>query len=488
LHLPAGPAVWANHAALGRFLLRLDKDCSWILRRVETVEFLDDARLERRTTIDIDCAKLRLFAAEAGIQDCDELPIPIADLPKALLLDVDVRDREGNAVSVAVSDRDSAAAQLQMLACLATLDVPSTAAQPAHKIDPATLNADIHQKLFAIAVNHPEPSERTGLEDPTFGGEVAYWNIHAGLTISQAEVDQWRSFFDYDEFAEYVLKFSIQYMLMTSLGVADHEVQMIKLRHVEAHKRLTKPTLADKLGVSSFFFLLDAPAAGRAAREHLRLVAPHGTFIDSIGFIALRDSPGAVGPRMRPPASIGRYQSRLTAERGVVYSKGVARASYTVIASLRPMVSQFVRPALYSVLASLLLLAGGLACQIRWGTLSHRENSVEAAVTVLLVFPSIASAYLAREGEHQVLTSLLGYPRIAVALSAVATVAAAAVVVAGADHFVIEVVWGCCTGVCFVVVALLACIHFACSRSYADVEATAEETEDLPILQASLPA
>lgn len=451
------------------------------MRRVETVTHLDAQRIERRTTLDIDCACLRDLARDAGGGNATTLLVPIALLPKGLLLDIDVRDKTGAVVPVSVSDRDSSAATALMLARLA--EIPG--------VDPAQLNPAIPQKLYDIASAMPKDDEddEDGASDwsaltEAHGDDVLVdlWRIDPSLTVSDADVEQWRDLFEDGEFSGLVLTFSLQYMLMSTIDVRDNDVCTIKLRHVEVSELDSNNTLAERLGLSAFYYLIDAPAVGRAAREHLRVVAPPGTFLQSVTLVDLSVDVESQYKHLVPAFGAGRFQSRVTPERAVIYSKGLPEGSYSVMVALRPALGGFVRPAIFSVGASLLLIVGGLWEEASRGVLTSGRFSIEAAVAILLIFPSLSTAYIAGEGEHELLRRLLTYPRVTLALSAIATVLAAGVVVIDVSRRATEIWWLVAAVVNALVLTLLLCIHTVSRRSEKSVRKDYRKTRsDRPV-------
>jgi hypothetical protein len=452
---------------LAYFLLDIHQDPSWILRRVETVTVLSAQRIERRTTLDIDCHDLRGRAVAAGITSLDRLPVALALPPKNLLLDIDVRDSRGAALPAAVSDRDSAAAELLMLARLSNVGV-----------DPSLLNPAIPQKLYDIAARMPSAEDVEALGTGGEGGDIFIdaWRLDHGLTVSRHDVDQWVALFDDDDFASLVITFSLQYMLISMIDTASEDVSIVKLRHVETAGEPPKSSLGERFGLVSFGYLVEAPAVGYAAREHFRFVAPPGMYLEGSILVDLGESPAMGASHIAPAISGTSYDLRTTPERVIVYSKGLLKGTYLALISMRADPVAFVRPALLSVLASLLLLVGGLWAELSTGVLSNGESSVEAAVAILLVFPSALSAYIIREGEHEILRYLLLYPRVAVTVSAAATIAASGAVVIEIPRRALEWTWATFAAINLVTFVLLVAINMLAVRSYKSTQASAART------------
>lgn len=423
--LPAGPVKWSGHEALGRYLLGLHRNVDWILRRVETVQLLDTERIQRSTTLDIDCVALAECARAAGVSlESDDagsvvLPIPLVILPKTLLLDIDVRDGQGQVVPVAVSDRDSAAAQLMMLARVKESGV-----------DPETLNLNVQQKFYDIAAQMPSEEDRQAIVGESLGDvTVDLWSLRPGLGISSEQVELYYTLFDDPELVDLALTFSVQYQLMVPVRVGSDSTAVLKFRHVEIVAKELIPSRKSRWGLESFGFLIDAPAISRAAREHFRVLAPPGTRLASVSLVTF--SEGAQGGPRTPSLSSTDYQTRTASDRAIVYTRRVIPGDYTALISLRPQRGGFVRPSLIALAGCFVLLAGGAVAQQFTGVLTRKDSNVEAAVAILAIFPSIMSAYIVREGEHPIVRKLLFYPRLAVLASAGCTLLASGAVVVG---------------------------------------------------------
>ena len=348
-------------------------------------------------------------------------------------------------------------------------------------MDPASLNPAVAQKLFDIAARMPTANE-VGLLTSPGSAVIKFWQIDESLTVSKSDVDQWTSFFDLDSFAGLVVRFSLQYMLTVMVDTSEDGVALLKFRHVEVSRFSSQRNVFQKLGIDSSYFLIEAPAAGRAAREHFRLIAPSGTFFESVTMVALSEYFDKGAGKPIPAVSSSSYQARLTPERTVVYTRNIAEDDYAVAVSMRPMLSAFVRPALYSVLASFLLLLGGFLTELKYSSLTNGSSSTGAAVAILLLFPSGVSAYLAREGEHEILKELLAYCRLVVALSGAVTILSAGFVVVHASHRAIEWCWAASAAYCFLVLLTLTVVFVASRQSYKSVAHDSREliSEDIP--------
>lgn len=201
----------------------------------------------------------------------------------------------------------------------------------------------------------------------------------------------------------------------------DGGVTLVKYRYVERESVMPRQSAFEKLCWKSSPTLIEAPAAGRAEREHLRLIAPPGLSVTDMWLARIGN-----GHQTQPSA--GRrptFQYRVALERGVLYSTGLERGTYIAIASLMPNATEFALPALIATLVSALMLLGGAWYQQASAVLADAQSTI----ALLLLAPSSVAAYLTRRGEHQLLGRLLRWPRVLVGLTAIGSLLSAAVIV-----------------------------------------------------------
>jgi|GEM_PF-5306669 len=458
-----GPGEWAELETLGRVTLAMLGHGSWLARRVETVSFLDSSRLEHRVTLDLDGRKIREIVRSSGGDPDQPILVPLTILTKGLLLDLDLRAGDGRAMPVAVSDRDARAAQAAILAQLDEVGVGVGA-----------LSKAIRQSIFNAAYKRPSDADQEGLTYAT-DFEVEAWSLAQDLSSPEGETARWADLFKYPEFFDLMVTFTLRFMLMASLTCTD-EVQIVKYRYVESQQP-SELLLFERLGGEPFSTLLPAPGVGNAAREHLRIDAPDGMFLESL---YLWDVPGLLTPgsrKIRPAQGARRYERRLIPERGVIYTSGLGRGEYYVALSMRPKVQTFLRPSQLTVLASFVFLVAGALAQTFGRRLSSPSSNTEAAVALLLVVPSVMSAFLARAGEHQLLSDLLRWPRLAVGASAYISLLAGGAMVVHVAGTPLAIVWYVAAAITGLVLLLLVVVTRASGAAMRDVQRDADKTE-----------
>ncbi|SKV51946.1 Uncharacterised protein [Mycobacteroides abscessus subsp. massiliense] len=194
------------------------------------------------------------------------------------------------------------------------------------------------------------------------------------------------------------------------------------------------------LGIDPEVYSIDAPSIGRAQREHLRIVAPNGTFLTSATLSTLP-------PLEQPTQPIfgNKYIRRVTPERAVLYSWLSPPGVYKVLFGLRPSLREFRVPALTTLILSFLILALGSAGEWAYGILSDiSKDRSESAVALLLVIPTLAVAYIAREGEHEIRAHLLQYMRYLVGVAGFFTLTAAIALTLRLNSSIIVAIWASC--------------------------------------------
>lgn len=390
-------------ATLGKYFLELYGDTSWIERRVETIHILDDHRVERRITLDLDIENL-----VARAQSClkrEDAPttvlVPLTYLEKSLFLDFDLTGPDEAPLHLVTSEEDSRAAQCMMLAYL-------------QRTSRAPISVKLRDKLFEIAAEFPG-DRMTGSAEEFTVSQIRP-KLQTGFTDSDRA--QWSNWLDDQEFMALLSMFSVQYMPIAELPVvAGQRKAMVKIRLVDPWD---EPVDNSRLGLRPAGFIVSVPTVGGHRREHIRVLAPEGTELSAAGLVTAPQSersPGAV------LAGASDFYSRLTPERGVVYINGYNRSDEGVDLSFTmwPQSQGFLRPALFTTLASALLLGAGAVGQFVDEFLSSKlEGNLDAAIALLLVVPSLYSIYLSRGGEHALRSLLLRRLRYVVFGAAVA--------------------------------------------------------------------
>jgi hypothetical protein len=457
---------WAVLEQPGKAALALHESNQWIARRVEDIRLVDTSQVIRSVTLDIDCGIIRSLFADAGLQVPGTARIPLALLPKTLLLDFDIQDAEGSVLGLITSEQDSTAAQAAMLALL----------KRKSKLVEA-FSQDILDNLYRLAIEHPTPEDVGRL---VRRGRPPIWTLSPGSSDDQAV---WRDLFAIPEFVELAATFTVGYSPMVDIPL-DRDGYVLKYRHLERQIEAEDPSWRTRFALEPFTQLLDIPSIGRCRREHTRFEVPDGLFLDYMYPRAdpeRESSSEADSSLPQPPAPVlegATIRGRITPERGVMYTRGYTpqRRPLVIVATLRPRVSGFVRTSQYTVFLSSLLLLLGAAAQFWESRLTRAGTSAEAAVALLLVVPTVMSAFLVRDDEHELLSFLLRWPRIAVASSAACALLAGGALAIHVSSWRLGVIWAVASGIGWLVFALLRGIARLSKVAMHDTAMLANET------------
>ena len=416
MRLPDGPVTWPGDKDVGRYFLDLSRERQWALRRVETISFLDERRVERKVSLDVDLELLREAAVRAALipESSDDLgetllPVPIVLLAKGTLVDLDVSDANGRSLSVALSSVDSAVASALLCALLDENSLLNT--------------AHIRDLVYAIANDETE-STLADLVRFIEGGQPTA----TGSGPQEADRAAWRSIADNPEAADFLSQFATRFMLICQLAY-EPRVVTVKYRYVETTKPPDRRRFWDRLGVGSMPLQVSVPGLGYARSEHIRVDAPPGATIEDPTLS--RETATTSGSTFAVTASKDRYRSRPTLDRAVFHTRVATGGDYRVSLAVRSEPNVFYHPALLASALGLLLFGFGAALDVA-NVLSgtNLEINSDAAVAVLAISISLLAVYAAVGSEHGLISRLLFWPRLFVAISAaVGLLAAGAVVI-----------------------------------------------------------
>ena len=396
---------------------------------METIEFGSATHNVRGVTLDIDAAAIRQLLADLGIE-ADGVPFPLTLLSKGLLLDLDVRDRSGNAHPICSSAQDSTAAQLISVAALEAAGGDVTA-----------LTENCLLQIWHIAHDMPTDSQRLSISSycasptPTRSTMPPYL---ISRIVDARDFAGWRSALtapENNEFRRLLSAYSVSFNPRLMLALKS-DVAVVKYRSLEVPPQPPVKTIGQALGLQALQTLIEVPSVGTAQREHFRVQAPDGMFCANLELILPLEYE-------LPPdrADTPHYEWRVTHDRAAAYTRGFARGRYWLLATLRPSLRGFLRSARLSVLSSLVLLFAGFLAELLSHKLSDYRTASESAVTILLAIPAVSSAFLARGNEHELLSDYLRVPRLLLASSTSFAIAAGAIVTVHMSHMKIWVSW-----------------------------------------------
>lgn len=444
-----GPRLWKDCKEFGRYFRDLHVDTSWIRRRVETIDMVDSAHIQRRISLDVDMNDVRSRALKFGVDIEHGVFLPISLLKKNLLLDFDIRDDSGNTLSILTSDEDSHAAQSCMLASIENLGV-----------DPGSLNTAIIDRIYHLAREEPSSADCVTLADSESDSEssssVEAWTIlEPQLNLDKEDVNQWNSFFSDDEFRGFAIDFTLKYCPIVRVD-CNRNSSVIKIKLLDTESAIRdNPAWREEFCITESLYEVPFPSAGRAQREHFRIIAPEGILM--LGTLMLRaDDATSEKSHPVPRKTSSLFTHRVSTNRVSLYTRNVPVGNYAALVALKPDNAGFAIPAILSVgLSAILLLMGSIA-QFLGDTLEYvAEKQSSPAVSLILIIPSTVSAYLARQGDHEIRARLLRVPRFLVGISAISTAIAIIATVGNITPDWMALVWLVCAIICMVVLVLL---------------------------------
>ena len=473
--LGSGPSKWdANEQQIGRYLLQVVEDPSWVRRRVESVRLTGLGAIERRISLDLDIERLIDIAEEAGLRMPARLPVPIAILEKGLLPEIDVTGPAGESLSVATSSQDSRAAQLAMLAHISSFTPAAVTASTA-----------IQQKLFDIAADHPSRADADLIRLGGGSGFVSAWRLDESLHASSDEVREWSALFESREFVSLLAQFTVNFLLVVEIDDT-RPTTIVKVRYIESIPAPERSYVPKFLPTDLTDYKVEANAVGRAQREHIRFLLPEG--IQLVSSLLYVDSERSADSSPLSPEDLGqRYMHRETLDRAMFYTRGASPNAHKLFVTVRPTADGFLSAAILGTVFTLLISLGGFLAELLGGDeyslKAITDASSDAAVAMLLIIPTVFAAYVTRPGEHALRAFLLLSSRIRVLAAGVTTAICAVSIVAGFSHPWLLGVWGLACAVNAYVLAYLVVTAVRSSASTAHVAATVTQTVERSILR-----
>ncbi|RIS81321.1 hypothetical protein D2E44_14790 [Mycobacteroides abscessus] len=405
------------------------------------------------------------MAAESGIQvrDTNGLYVPVTTLRKSLLTDLDLRDASGKALPLATSDQTSHCAQARILACLDT--------QVRDK-----MSKNLQYKLYDIAKQMPKDTDVAILQSSEPDQKVEAWELDDSYEPTDEGI--WKECFLNTTFKAQVIESTLWFSPLARIQQDGNPTCLIKMTMQDvAQWDDAFRSLATRLSITESLYATPAPNVGRAVREHIRVIAPAGTFfVSAVLACSPAEEPENKLSESLPKPSEESFSSRITPRIAALYTahRAPPPVNYDALLFLRPSLRGFGWPAIISALIAGLILGLGSLAQ-HWGFFDSagRDHS-DAAVAVLLLASTGFAAYLAKEDEHAIRSRMLFAPRVAVAITAACTlVAAALTALTDLSHGVQAIIWAFGAGYCFLVILFIGYISI---RTHIDFKKTVSES------------
>lgn len=420
---------------MGEFYLDLIEDWSWIARRVETIEVQDSRHRLRRVSLDIDTRELSTRIRKHRLQGLSEVPLPVAVFQKGLLLDFDLRDADGRALSTFTSGEQSLVARLAIVAKVRAAGIPLTRAQLAAV---SALGYEISHEFVDV-------------------DEITDWYIHDRKIIPRcvlggdtAAQDAWRLLESNEELFDFVEQFFLASYLPTMWYPVNGGPEILKYRRLEGEQDTLLEHIRKSAGrheahssvpQDSWMLSLRVSDVRSAVREHIRILAPDGTFLSS-----------GLMQYWHPTRAINKYSywNRRSPQRDIYYHPGSSgqqpRVRY-LHAVVAPDPERVMAPILLWTWAITLLLGAGALAQLSpLVFLNHVQEHLDPAMALLLIVPSLSLAYVVRMDDEPIRRALLSPSRSWAVFCILPLVVAAGALLLdyGGDQYLLGLIWLAC--------------------------------------------
>jgi hypothetical protein len=367
----------------------IGEDMSWIERRKESVQLLDDTALRRQISVDFSLRTAVKPLLKKREEESEHLYCaPVFVLPKSPsdLMSFDLCDESGNSLSL-ISREDNARISGEALVCLARISCAD---------DGTALPSDLEDELRRVATSS---SIRAGQIAKRLSSDALEpWPAELAALQADSRFCWWLATLAHS---------SIVAILFRATGPRR---KLVKLTF-EAPIR-TKQRALTRLGWASYRVAIDSSLI-EARSSHFEAEAPPGLRISKAQLI---DS-----EHEQPVAESG-FMKRVH-----LYRPNAERAGAgTAILWLDVSGPGFVGGAM---MASVLTLGALIACTIEAKAIAANPTSAPA---LLLVLPGLIASYVARPDQHALTTRLLSSARrLLLGIALCAYVAAARVALAG---------------------------------------------------------
>ena len=385
----------------------------WFQRRVETVEFLDIHHVVRRTTLDIRVEEVCRHAETCPFFDGRPL-VPLTMLAKHLFADFDLRDQRGGSLLVAPRDIDSFFAW--SLLCHKAQEVLG---------HPASSGVETH--LRGLCRDFPQPEDRP--DAPI--AELKTWVAPKGWKPEDPEGKEWEKLLANEQYESVLREFTFNFLLITQLDAHSLAPQLVKFAYQEYVPFYDMPLL-ERIGLREAVISIDVPAIGWVNSYHLQIdTASEFKLIDAILLQRRR-------PEQRSlPAET--YLTQLSPSATRLYVTSTTKAAYRIGVFVRVPVSGSLRSLWLASAATTGVLVAG-RCVLN-SLVTATQHGADAVVALLLLGPSILTAYLVRPGEHPIASVLLRPIRYALVGAAVMSFIGASTLVLGVHKGTLAWIW-----------------------------------------------
>lgn len=446
--------------AVGANVLRLVSTWpQWVKRRVETVDFVDEATIRRSVRVDLDLSEH--LADKVRVDWKGLLLVPIAAL------------RRRPHATFVVDEQDAMLPRLNKFEerelCYAAMH--GWAEQTASRADvllPPGFAAQLRKVVFDT---HTRRTAQDLLGQDNDGCR----------TLAHADNGAFRAALE---------DLTENFYLLVPLRVDSAARRVLRYCYFETLKPDTRDLnlwrrFLGWVQLTDTRYVIDVPSAGDCESFHFEVNAPWDLTFATAEITVTRGGRQVAPDPPQPDGDWHPGKAHIFLTIGEAISKGEA----TVV--MRPMPTGVVRASYLSVLLiSAVLLAGtALLLLDRVGVASTDFHTSPASLTLLLMLPVAAAAYLSRPAEHRLTAKLLFNVRISVVVAAVMPFLVAATLGLGWSDSSMLWVWPLATAIALACAARLGAQFFGAKRGMRDLRSAvmeAHRTVDSPDLPAGM--
>lgn len=384
---------------LGRLLWSLVADQpSWVYRRVETASLVAEQRIRRNMSVD--CRVPPQVIDLADDLGFDRFIVPLRFVMSGSLLSFDLRLNQ-EPVPLLTREQNILATQALLQAAVDQCDIELDRVTRARLADVA--HADRlagSQTLDALGLGGPPSPDQT---------------------VEEAQL-RWA-----------VTTFDQKYVLLADVPLRTvRRRSVFKIMQELPQHPLPSPAhrIRQEVGWEPMSFVFDAPDVTAANSYHFQFTAPDGLTVSDGTLLAANSDRTVV-------QTFGTATHRTSVLGLNSHSTAVPETdSYAAVVQVRPSPDGLMRASAASaVFTTILLLIAGAG--------AHRLDDQElgASITLLLVLPGVVSTFLARPGEHTIVSRVLRGVRFLSLTSAVIIYLAAGSLAMGVSGSALRASW-----------------------------------------------
>lgn len=342
----------------------------WIRRRVERIEFVDDQTARRAVSVDFKLPPW--YAASADVREVGTWLVPLAMLVKRPLVNFDLRDEQGGSLSLV----DSGEYGLVAAAAL-VVRAGATLARYGHQDHEGEIARDL-EHVATCKVGEAESAVDRALDPSRPGGSSR------------------RMLAQDPQLCKLMRDLAQNFLVLTPIARPD-DVRVIKFSYQEPIEYRRKASLLDALGWRDASFRWSASGASMARSYHCEVCAPEDLQIRYAKLVAVGSTTEQVVDHHGATERVHLYLNEVRQD-----------ANAIVRAELHTNARGLLSSSAALGIATSLLLTGGVIFR---GAVSDPND---ASATLLVAIPALLAAYLAKPGEHRLVTRLLSGVRLLV--------------------------------------------------------------------------